>query len=90
MTFEFTKGYLKRLKKLPDHAQARTLKALDLLEQDARHPSLHFKEVSAKEKAWSVRVSQDYRMVGYRTQDRVTWFWIGKHDDYDKLLSRLG
>ena len=29
-------------------------------------------------------------MVGYRTGDHVTWFWIGKHDDYDKLLDRLG
>jgi plasmid maintenance system killer protein len=65
------------------------LKALELLGQDERYPSLHFKEVSAKEHAWSIRVSQDYRMVGYREGDAVTWFWIGTHGDYDKLLSRL-
>ncbi|MDT0632792.1 hypothetical protein RQM47_12585 [Rubrivirga sp. S365] len=90
MTFDFTKGYLKRLQKLPGHVQTRTLKALDRLDQDERYPSLHFKRVSEEEGAWSVRVSQDYRMVGYRQDDHVTWFWIGKHDDYDKLLDRLG
>ena len=90
MTFDFTKDYVKRLRKLPGHAQKRAIKALDLLDQDERYPSLHFKEVSEKESAWSVRVSQDYRMVGYRLDDHVTWFWIGKHDDYDKQLDRLG
>lgn len=89
MTSGFTTGYLKLLKRLPADVQDRALKALDLLHADERHPSLHFKEVSRKEAAWSVRVSQDYRMVGYRAGGRVTWFWIGKHDDYDTLLGRL-
>lgn len=89
MTFDFTKGYLKRFKKLPHHAQKRALKALDLLAHDERYPSLHFKKVSGQEGAWSVRVSQDYRMVGYGVDDHVRWFWIGTHADYDHLLSRL-
>ena len=47
MTFGFTKAYLKRLKTLPDHAKKRAVKALELLEEDERYSSLHFKEVSA-------------------------------------------
>ena len=90
MTSRFTKGYLKRLRRLPGHVKERAVKALELLEQDERYPSLHFKEVSEPERAWSIRVSQDYRMVGYREGDVVTWFWIGTHGDYDKLLKRLG
>lgn len=86
MTFRFTSGYLKRLRRLPDHVQKRALKTLDLLDGDERHPSLHFKRVTSE--AWSARVSQDYRMVGYRDEDTVTWFWVGKHDDYDALLTR--
>ena len=66
MTSGFPKGYLKRLKKLPSHAQKRAIKALDVLERDERYPSLHVIEVKANERAWSIRVSGDYRMVGYR------------------------
>lgn len=89
MTFRFTAGYFKLLKRLPKHVQRRTIKTLELLEQDSRHPSLHFKRVSDRREAWSVRVSRDYRMVGYRDGGDVEWFWVGPHDQYDKLLDRL-
>lgn len=90
MTSRFTKGYAKLLARLPAHAKKRAIKAAELLEHDSRHPGLHFKEVSKKEGAWCIRVSRDYRMVGYREADTVTWFWIGAHSAYDKLLARLG
>jgi mRNA-degrading endonuclease RelE of RelBE toxin-antitoxin system len=48
VTSRFTKGYLKRLKRLPAHIQKRVLKTLDLLDADERYPGLHFKEVSSK------------------------------------------
>lgn len=89
MTFGFARGFEKRLAKVPSHIQRRAIKSLELLEVDPRHPSLHFKEVSSAEGAWSVRVSRSYRMVGYRLDEHVEWFWIGPHDQYDKLLSRL-
>jgi mRNA-degrading endonuclease RelE of RelBE toxin-antitoxin system len=37
VTFDFTKGFLKRLKKLPGRVQSRTLQALDLLARDERY-----------------------------------------------------
>lgn len=89
MTSRFTKAYAKRFKRLPAHVQKRALKALRMLDEDERHPSLHFKEVAPKQAGWSMRVSQDYRMVGYREGEEVTWFWIGSHNDYDLLLRQL-
>jgi mRNA-degrading endonuclease RelE of RelBE toxin-antitoxin system len=89
MTFSFTQKYLKRLRRLPQHVQQRAIKSLGLLEKDPRHPSLHFKEVKPRVGGWSMRVSQDYRMIGYREGEHVTWFWIGSHADYDALLARL-
>jgi hypothetical protein len=35
----------------------------------------------------SVRISRGYRALGLRDGDLVTWFWIGSHTDYDKLLA---
>lgn len=35
----------------------------------------------------SVRVNRDYRAAGVRlTPSEIVWFWIGGHDEYDKLL----
>ena len=34
----------------------------------------------------SVRVSAQYRAVGQRSGDEITWVWIGSHNDFDKLF----
>lgn len=48
------------------------------------HPSLHFKKVK---NYWVVRVSEDYRAVGVEAAGTITWFWIGPHDEYERLLA---
>ena len=37
----------------------------------------------------SVRVGRRYRALGYQENDEVSWFWIGSHADYDRLVDRL-
>ncbi|MBW8786898.1 MAG: hypothetical protein JF594_03980 [Rhizobium leguminosarum] len=54
----------------------------DLLKQDPRHPSLHFKRVG---RFWSARVGTSWRALAVRDGDDIIWFWIGSHADYDKL-----
>jgi hypothetical protein len=56
----------------------------ELLKQNPRHPSLHFKKVG---RYWSVRVGLYYRALGVETEEGVAWFWIGSHAEYDKLVS---
>ncbi|WP_446689016.1 ParE family toxin-like protein [Rhizobium laguerreae] len=55
----------------------------DLLKQDPRHPSLHFKCVG---RFWSARVGASWRALAVSDGDDIIWFWIGSHADYDKLL----
>ncbi|WP_446686515.1 ParE family toxin-like protein [Rhizobium laguerreae] len=55
----------------------------DLLKQDPRHPSLHFKRVG---RFWSARVGASWRALAVSDGDDIIWFWIGSHADYDKLL----
>ncbi|MCT0253300.1 hypothetical protein KQ311_05500 [Synechocystis sp. CS-94] len=68
---------------LPEEIQRRADKAYQLLIQNPRHPSLHFKKVG---ELWSVRVTLDYRALSVETDDGYVWFWIGTHEDYDELL----
>ncbi len=38
----------------------------------------------------AVRVSRSYRAVGVRgTSGEIVWFWIGSHQEYEKLLTKL-
>lgn len=50
------------------------------------HPSLHFKRVDDEELIYSVRVSDDYRVLGFLEGDMVIWYWIGNHGEYERLL----
>jgi len=75
----FWKGYRQlspALQKLAD-------KNFQLLKSDPRHPSLHLKKVGHY---WSARVGRKHRAVAVETEEGLIWFWIGPHQEYDKLL----
>ena len=57
--------------------------------ENPSHPALRFKSVHPTEPIFSVRVSLHYRAVGVREGDSMIWFWIGSHDEYDRLLASL-
>ena len=70
---------------LPQDVQRLADRAFELLKQDTRHPSLHFKKIS---RYWSVRVGLYHRALAVEDESSVNWFWIGTHSEYDKLLGR--
>lgn len=55
-----------------------------LWQRDPRHASLRFKQV--KPGVWSARVGLDYRVLGRMRGDAIYWFWIGPHDEYERLI----
>ena len=63
-------------------------RAYRLFKQNPHHPTLHFKKVHPSEPIWSVRVVGGYRAVGVRAADEIVWYWIGSHEDYERLLSQ--
>jgi hypothetical protein len=62
-------------------------KNYELLKENPKHPSLHFKKIG---RFYSVRVGTKYRALGVETEDKagVIWFWIGHHDRYDLLIKK--
>ena len=87
MNSRTTRSFWKHFDALPSDIREQARKAFRLWRDDAAHSSLHFKRVHAKEPAYSVRVSRGYRALGLLEGDTVTWFWIGTHADYDRLIS---
>ena len=82
-----TRSFWRHFDKLPQAVRQQAGKAYRLWRADPHHPSLQFKSVHATEPVYSLRVTRDYRALGLREGDMVTWFWIGSHADYDRLIS---
>ena len=44
------------------------------------------KKVDQEGNVWSVRIDRQHRAVGVMKADAMIWFWIGRHDEYERLL----
>jgi hypothetical protein len=68
---------------LPTDIQARARRAFALWRSNPRHPSLCFKKVGD---VWAVRVARGFRALALLEGERFYWFWIGSHDEYERLI----
>jgi hypothetical protein len=83
-----TKHFWELYNDLPIDVQMRADRAYALWLADPGLPGLQFKRVDPEEPIYSVRIGLRYRALGVLRGDTITWFWIGKHDVYDRLLGR--
>jgi hypothetical protein len=83
---QLTDEFLVCFARLPDGVKEQARKAYRLWRDDPRHPSLHFKKIHGQESLYSVRVSRGWRALGLLQNDTITWFWIGSHAEYEKLI----
>jgi hypothetical protein len=72
-------------RKLPQEIRQLADRCFALLKSDSSHRSLQFKRIG---QLWSARVGLHYRSLGIESGRDVVWFWIGSHDEYDKLVGR--
>lgn len=73
--------------KLPPEIRRLADSAYEIWRENPFHPSLQFKRVDSQDPIYSVRVGPGYRALGWRDKDTIVWFWIGDHDEYDRLLA---
>ncbi len=78
-----TPSFWSAYRALPDEVRSVADKNFDLLKANPRHPSLWLKKVGA---FWSARVGRNYRAVARDRAEGLVWFWIGPHDQYDRLI----
>lgn len=84
-----TRQFRRLFASLPRQVQRQAKQAYRLFRQNAAHPGLHFKRVFGDPPMYSARVGLGYRAVGVLDADEITWFWIGSHAEYDRLLDSL-
>jgi hypothetical protein len=81
--------FWKLYQKLPKDIQHRANIAYQMWQRHPRLSGLQFKRVSKTRPVYSVRIGDTYRALGLLHEDTVTWFWIGHHDEYERLLKQL-
>jgi hypothetical protein len=87
MTSHTTKEFWNLFDALLKDIQGQAVKAYDAWNNNPNHPSLHFKSIHSTEPLYSVRISRGYRALGLKGGNTITWFWIGSHSEYEKLIS---
>ena len=68
---------------LPPEIQELARENFELLKSNPRHPSLQFKRAGPY---WSVRITRAYRALAVEADDGMFWFWIGRHEEYKRLI----
>ena len=71
---------------LPPAIKAQAQKTYQIWLSDRFYPSLHFKKVN--QNLWSIRINREYRALALKEEDDYYWFWIGLHDEYDRLIDK--
>ncbi len=85
-TQEFRDTY----RELPVEIRRDARAAYLLFRRDPFARSLYFKEVYQKKSIWSARTALGYRVLGRRVEaDKIVWFWIGSHVEYDNWFRRF-
>ena len=78
------KKFHKLFAKLPPHIQKQAREDFKLFEENPYHSSLGFKMLEGN--ICAVDIGYRYRALGKKVGDTIEWYWIGSHQDYDKLI----
>jgi hypothetical protein len=81
-------SFRKALGSLPPQARAQAQRAYELFHSNPNHPGLRFKPVHPSRPIYSVRIGIHYRALGVLEGDDVIWFWVGSHDEYERLINQ--
>ncbi len=84
-----TSQFWKLYDSLPEEVQRQADKAYELWQLNPHAHGLYFKRVGKQRPIYSVRIGRRYRALGVLEEEAILWFWIGPHDEYDRLLAHL-
>jgi hypothetical protein len=74
---------------LPQNVRKQAIKNLSLWREHPELPCWQFKLVGKKLPVYSDRINDNYRALGILKNDTMNWFWIGKHDEYERILESV-
>jgi hypothetical protein len=74
---------------LPPQVRTAAQNAFQKFLENPAHPGLQLERLKFDHRAWSVRVTRNYRAVARRyDNDDWLWFWIGSHEEFDRRFPK--
>jgi hypothetical protein len=89
MNSETLPQFWKLFYQLPQDVRRRASKVYRAWQKNPDSPGLHFKRVGNTRPVYSIRIGIYYRALGLLHGDTITWFWIGRHVEYERLLKHM-
>lgn len=89
MNSRTTARFRRAFAELPIEIRLQAEEAYELFQANPRHPSLHFKRVHSMKPVYSVRITRSHRALAVLDEEIAVWFWIGPHEEYERILSTL-
>lgn len=84
-----TGRFWKCFNSLPPEIQKQARQVYKIWTNNPNHPSLHFKQISNTGAIYSIRIGLHHRAIGIKESKTMIWFWVGTHEEYNNLVSRL-
>ena len=81
-----TRQFWRLFSDLPAGAQLDAKRAYRLFQSNPKHPGLQFKKLEGEDNIYSIRIGLEYRALAIMGKDRIVWYWIGSHSEYDRLV----
>ncbi|MBZ5619409.1 MAG: hypothetical protein LAQ69_11905 [Acidobacteriia bacterium] len=81
-----TRQFWRLFSDLPFDAQRDAKRAHRLFQGNPAHPGLQFKKLESEDQIYSARIGIEYRALTVMRKDRIVWYWIGSHSEYDRLV----
>lgn len=81
-----TRRFWRLFRDLPPEVQRDAKRAYRLFRANAAHLGLQFKKLEGEDDIYSARIGLDYRALAVKKKDRIVWYWIGDHAEYDRLI----
>lgn len=88
MTSRGTPGFWRDYHSLPGDVREAAREAYRKFALNPAHPGLQLERLKFDSRAWSVRVTRNYRAVARRYEDDWVWVWIGSHAEFDRRFPK--
>jgi hypothetical protein len=86
MISHINQQWKKFYKKIPMDIKKIANKQYKLFKENPYHSSLHFKRIHSSKPIFSARINLNYRTIGVLQDSTIIWFWIGSHDEYERII----
>ncbi len=83
-------SFRKAFQSLPKEIQEQAKKTYKVWKKNPFDVSLNYKKIHLSKPIYSVRITLNWRALGVREiKNTMTWFWIGSHEEYNKLIKQF-